>query len=44
MRVFKAMRMRSTSHVTHKGRRRIVFRILVRDPERKRAFERPRHG
>jgi hypothetical protein len=42
VRVIKSRRMRWAGHVAHMGKRRGVYRVLVRKPERKRPLGRPR--
>jgi len=42
-RVIKSRRMRWAGHVTRKGERRSIYRVLVGKPEGKRPLGRPRH-
>ena len=43
VRVIKSRRMRWAGHVVSMGKRRVVYRVLVAKPERKRPLGRPRH-
>jgi hypothetical protein len=43
VRLIQSRRMRLAGHVTRVGERRVVCRVLVGKPERKRPFGRPRH-
>ena len=43
VRVIKSVTMRWTEHVAYMGERRGLCRVLVRKPEGKRPFGRPRH-
>jgi acyl-coenzyme A thioesterase PaaI-like protein len=42
VRVIKSKRLRWVGHVARTGQRRGIYRVLVRNPERKRLLERPR--
>jgi hypothetical protein len=42
IRVIKSRRMRWAGHVARMGERGVAYRVLVRKPEGKRPFERPR--
>ena len=42
VRVIKLRRMRLTGHVARMGEKRGVYRVLVRNPKRKRPLGRPR--
>jgi hypothetical protein len=44
VRMIKSRRMRWARHVAGMGEMRVVYRVLVGKPERKRPFARPRHG
>jgi hypothetical protein len=43
IRIIKSRRMRWAGHVTRKGEKRNVYRLLVGKPEGKRPLGRPRH-
>jgi hypothetical protein len=42
MRLIKSRRMRWAEHVAHKGKLRVVYRVLLEKPEGKRPLRRPR--
>jgi hypothetical protein len=43
IRIIKSRRMKRAGHVARMGEKRNVYKLLVREPERKRPLGRPRH-
>jgi hypothetical protein len=43
IRMIKSRRVRWAGHVAHMGEKRNVYRILARNPKRKRPLGRPKH-